>query len=168
MLLIPELALARTREAMHNSWDKNDPKDARVILQLLKTGLAQTWHDPPVNAINDVQELPKTHFQVRLARVRVWHTPRNHYSRCISRRLIAADLSPKFGPAASRETDLRDPAKAGLTGSCYTPQIQLSDSSFRLGSFSASAVFGVGGAVACHWVANTSGGQSWSTLCGRT
>jgi hypothetical protein len=73
------LALARTREAMHNSWDKNDPKDAQVILHLLKTGLAQTWHDPVVNGINNVQELSKTHFQVTLARVRVWHTLRNHY-----------------------------------------------------------------------------------------
>jgi transposase len=77
--LIPTLALARTREAMHNSWDKNDPKDAQVILHLLKTGLAQTWHDPVVNGINNVQELSKTHFQVTLARVRVWHTLRNHY-----------------------------------------------------------------------------------------
>lgn len=77
--LIPTLALARTREAMHNSWDKNDSKDAQVILHLLKTGLAQTWHDPIVNGINDVQELSKTHFQVTLARVRVWHTLRNHY-----------------------------------------------------------------------------------------
>lgn len=77
--LIPTLALARTREAMHNSWDKNDPKDAQVILHLLKTGLAQTWHDPIVNGINDIQELSKTHFQVTLARVRVWHTLRNHY-----------------------------------------------------------------------------------------
>jgi hypothetical protein len=64
---------------MHNSWDKNDPKDAQVILHLLKTGLAQTWHDPMVKGINDVQELSKTHFQVTLARVRVWHTLRNHY-----------------------------------------------------------------------------------------
>jgi transposase len=77
--LIPTPALARTREAMHNSWDKNDPKDAQVILHLLKTGLAQTWHDPLVNGINDVQELSKTHFQITLARVRVWHTLRNHY-----------------------------------------------------------------------------------------
>jgi transposase len=76
--LIPTVALARTREAMHNSWDKNDSKDAQVILHLLKTGLAQTWHDPTVNGINDVQEL-SSHFQVTLARVRVWHTLRNHY-----------------------------------------------------------------------------------------
>ena len=67
--LIPTLALARTRAAMHNSWDKNDPKDAQVILPLLKTGLAQTWHDPMVKGINDVQELSKTHFQVTRARV---------------------------------------------------------------------------------------------------
>src|ERR1700756_452570 len=65
MRLIPTLALARTREAMHNSWDKNDPKDAQLILHLLKTGLAQTWHDPLVSGVNDVQELSKTHFQVR-------------------------------------------------------------------------------------------------------
>jgi hypothetical protein len=72
--LIPTLALARTREAMHNSWDKNDPKDAQVILHLLKTGLTQIWHDPVVNRINDMRELSKTHCQITLARVRVWHT----------------------------------------------------------------------------------------------
>ena len=72
--LIPTLARARTREAMHNSWDKNDPKDAQVILHLLKTGLTQIWHDPVVNRINDMRELSKTHCQITLARVRVWHT----------------------------------------------------------------------------------------------
>jgi hypothetical protein len=77
--LIPTLALARTREAMHNSWDKNDPKDAQVILHLLKTGLSQIWHDPMVNGSNDAQELSKTHHQVALARTRVWHSLRNHY-----------------------------------------------------------------------------------------
>jgi Transposase len=77
--LIPTLALARTREAMHNSWDKNDPKDAQVILHLLKTGLTQTWHDPLVSGTHDAQELSKTHHQVALARTRVWHSLRNHY-----------------------------------------------------------------------------------------
>src|SRR5215472_5983989 len=77
--LIPTMALARTREAMHNSWDKNDPKDAQVILHLLKIGLGQTWHDPLVNGINDAQELSKTNHQVTLARTRVWHSLRNHY-----------------------------------------------------------------------------------------
>lgn len=77
--LIPTLALARTREAMHNSWDKNDPKDAQVILHLLKTGLSQTWHDPLLSGTNDAQELSKTYHQVTLARTRVWHSLRNHY-----------------------------------------------------------------------------------------
>jgi len=33
--LVSSLALARTREALHNSWDKNDPKDAQVVLHML-------------------------------------------------------------------------------------------------------------------------------------
>jgi transposase len=33
--LISSMALARTREALHNGWDKNDPKDAQVILLIL-------------------------------------------------------------------------------------------------------------------------------------
>ena len=42
--LVSSLAVARTREAMYNSWDKNDPKDAQVILHLLKTGRrSDTW-----------------------------------------------------------------------------------------------------------------------------
>jgi transposase len=77
--LIPTLALARTREAMNNSWDKNDPRDAQVILHLLKTGLSQTWCDPLPRGTNDAQELSKTHHQVTLARTRVWHRLRNHY-----------------------------------------------------------------------------------------
>src|SRR5690606_37267921 len=28
--LVSSMAAARTREALHNSWDKNDPKDAQV------------------------------------------------------------------------------------------------------------------------------------------
>ncbi len=60
--LIPSVALARTREAMHNSWDKNDPKDAQVILYLLKGRLTQHFHDP----MNDLQELSKTHHYVSL------------------------------------------------------------------------------------------------------
>lgn len=51
--LISSLALARTREAMHNSWDKNDPKDAQVILHLLQAGLTQHYHDPMVHNLND-------------------------------------------------------------------------------------------------------------------
>jgi transposase len=46
--LISSLALARTREALHNGWDKNDPKDAQVILHMLSIGATQVYCDPLV------------------------------------------------------------------------------------------------------------------------
>ncbi len=36
--LISSVALARTREALHNGWDKNDPKDAQVMLHMIRIG----------------------------------------------------------------------------------------------------------------------------------
>ncbi len=77
--LISSLASARTREALYNSWDKNDPKDAQVILHLLKTGITQTYNDPSFNQGNDIQELSKTHEQVSLRKVRVQHSIMTHY-----------------------------------------------------------------------------------------
>lgn len=77
--LISSVASARTREAMYNSWDKNDPKDAQVILHLLKTGLTQIYHDPLVNKYNDIQELSKTYQQVSLRKVKVQHSIMTHY-----------------------------------------------------------------------------------------
>jgi len=59
--LVSSLALARTREALHNSWDKNDPKDAQVMLHMLRIQATQVYHDPLRAGINDVQELSKTH-----------------------------------------------------------------------------------------------------------
>lgn len=41
--IVSSIAVARTREALHNSWDKNDPKDAQVILHLLKGGVTQRF-----------------------------------------------------------------------------------------------------------------------------
>jgi transposase len=51
--LAPSLAVARTREAMHNSWDKNDP-NAQVLLHLLKTDVIQHYHDPLANHVHDL------------------------------------------------------------------------------------------------------------------
>lgn len=62
--LVSSVALARTREALHNSWDKNDPKDAQVILHMMKIGSEQFYHDPLVHGTNDIQELSKTHDMV--------------------------------------------------------------------------------------------------------
>jgi transposase len=77
--LISSVAAARTREAMFNSWDKNDPKDAQVILHMLQTGLTQTFYDPLINQTNDIQELSKTYYQVCLRKVRVQHSIMTHY-----------------------------------------------------------------------------------------
>ena len=77
--LISSLALARTREALHNSWDKNDPKDAQVILHLLKGRLTQHYHDPIIHNLNDLQELSKTHHQVSLEKTGTQHRLLTHY-----------------------------------------------------------------------------------------
>jgi transposase len=77
--LISSLALARTREALHNSWDKNDPKDAQVILHMLKIGAVQCYHDPLAAGIHDVQELSKTHEAVSKAKTEVLHRILTHY-----------------------------------------------------------------------------------------
>jgi len=79
LYLISSLAAARTREAIHNSWDKNDPKDAQVILHLLKTGYVQTYYDPLIQQFQDIQEISKTYHQVSLRKVQVQHSIVNHY-----------------------------------------------------------------------------------------
>ncbi|WWT31901.1 IS110 family transposase [Pelagibacterium nitratireducens] len=77
--LISSLALARTREALHNSWDKNDPKDAQVMLHMLKIEATQRYHDPLRAGINDVQELSKTHEAIAKAKTEIQHRILTHY-----------------------------------------------------------------------------------------
>lgn len=77
--LISSVAVARTRDAMYNSWDKNDPKDTQVLLHLLKTGVPPRYHDPLVHAVNDLQEFAQTHYQISLRKVRVQHSIMTHY-----------------------------------------------------------------------------------------
>jgi len=55
--LVSSVALARTREALHDSWDKNDPKDAQVILHMIEIGNEPFCHDPLVRGTYDIQEL---------------------------------------------------------------------------------------------------------------
>jgi transposase len=77
--LISSLAAARFREAIFNSWDKNDPKDAQVILELLKQGRVLRYYDPFIEGIHDLQELSKTYMQIALARMRLHHSLLTHY-----------------------------------------------------------------------------------------
>jgi len=77
--LVSSLAAARTREALHNSWDKNDPKDAQVILHMLRIQATQLYHDPLRAGINDVQELSKTHEAIARAKTEIQHRILTHY-----------------------------------------------------------------------------------------
>lgn len=77
--LVSSVAVARTRDALFNAWDKNDPRDAQVILHLLETGVTQTYRDPLLDQTNDIQELSNTHYQVSLRKTRVQHSILNHF-----------------------------------------------------------------------------------------
>jgi Transposase len=76
---VSSLAVARTREALFNTWDKNDPKDAQVILHLLKTGATQCFVDPLPTGYLDLQEMANAYQQVSLRKVRVYHSIVTHH-----------------------------------------------------------------------------------------
>lgn len=77
--LVSSVALARTREALNNSWDKNDPKDAQVILHMMQIGNEQHYYDPMLSGTNDLQELSKTHDIVSRSKTELWHRVLTHY-----------------------------------------------------------------------------------------
>lgn len=77
--LASSLACARVREALFNSWDKNDRKDAKVIMYLLAQGLTKPFHDPLLHGYMHLQELAGTYQQISLARTRCQHSLVNHY-----------------------------------------------------------------------------------------
>lgn len=77
--LVSSVAGARYREALFNSWDKNDPKDASVILAMLKQGMTMRYVDPLLAGHHGLQELSKTHYQISLARTRLQHSLMTHY-----------------------------------------------------------------------------------------
>jgi len=54
---VSSIATCRTREALYNSWDKNDPKDAQVILHLLKAGTTPIFDDPLELGYHDLRGL---------------------------------------------------------------------------------------------------------------
>ena len=77
--LISSLASSRYRKAIFNSWDKNDPKDAGIWLELLKRGIVQIYTDPIKSAFHDIQELSKTYYHITLSRTRLQHSILTHY-----------------------------------------------------------------------------------------
>lgn len=79
LVLVSSVAGARLREAVFNSWDKNDPKDAQVIMRLLKQGMTQRYCDPLVTKTHDLQELSKTYLHISRTRTRLQHVLITHY-----------------------------------------------------------------------------------------
>ena len=91
--LVSSVALARSREAMHNSRDccrgpwpqcgrvspGDDPKDAQVILPMLQIGAVHVFHDPLMAGTGDIQELSKTREMVARATTALWHRLLTHY-----------------------------------------------------------------------------------------
>lgn len=77
--LVSSLSCARAREMLHKTWDKNDRKDANVVLYLMNQGLMQPFHDPLVSGIFDAQEICNTYYQISLARTRSMNSLFNHY-----------------------------------------------------------------------------------------
>jgi transposase len=76
---VSSLAVARTREALHNSWDKNDRKDAHVILHLLRTGVTQIYFDPVIEQVNDLRELSSAYLETSLRKTQIQNSLINHY-----------------------------------------------------------------------------------------
>lgn len=76
---VSSVAVSRTREALHNSRDKNDPKDAAVILHLLRTDVTQTYFDPVIEQVNDLKELSLRYAQISKRTTKVKNSLKNHY-----------------------------------------------------------------------------------------
>ncbi|VEB95345.1 Transposase IS116/IS110/IS902 family [Cedecea lapagei] len=77
--LVSSLACARAREMLFKTWDKNDRKDASVILYLMEQGLSSPFFDPLLNKMMDIQEISNTYYQISLARTRSLNSLVNHY-----------------------------------------------------------------------------------------
>ena len=77
--LVSSVACARTREAIYNSRDKNDPKDTNVILYLLQAGFTQRYYDPLLHGHHDLQELANTYSVIVFRRAQALHSLKNHY-----------------------------------------------------------------------------------------
>ncbi|MEO0436492.1 MAG: IS110 family transposase [Pseudomonadota bacterium] len=77
--LVSSLPCARAREMLHNTWDKNDRKDASVVLYLMNQGISEPFHDPLVSGVMDIQELSNTYHQLQKARTLLLHSLFNHY-----------------------------------------------------------------------------------------
>ncbi len=73
--LVSSVGLARTHEALHNSWEKNDPKDAQVILHMLEIDAVQCGRDRLVTGVcrRVHRSGGETHVVVSRSKTELWH-----------------------------------------------------------------------------------------------
>ena len=50
-----------------------------MILHMMQTGNEQFYHDPLLSAMNDLQDLSKTHDIVSRSKTELWHRIMTHY-----------------------------------------------------------------------------------------
>lgn len=96
--LISSVGLARTREALHNGWDKNDPKDAQVMPHMIRIGASQVYHDTWLRALT------------------VWSDHCDRLSRDRWLQLEWAAVAPRAVPRGQEE-DLHDGCRPRARGS---------------------------------------------------
>lgn len=75
---VSSIAVARYREMIFDTWDKNDRKDTAVILHLMKLGIVQKYHHPSGTA-QGLIELSNIYRHVTLLRTRVQHQFITHF-----------------------------------------------------------------------------------------
>lgn len=86
---------------LFKTWDKNDRKDASVIMYFLEQGLSSPFYDPLVSGIIDIQEISDTYHQVTLARTRCLNSLVNHYLTLYFPKLTSFCICPRQSGSAS-------------------------------------------------------------------
>ena len=87
-----------------------NPKDAQVILHMLKIGATQTYCDPVRAGINDIQELSKTHEVISKAKTELWHRLLTHYLPLALRSLASPATPEAIGSSRFSSSFQRPPA----------------------------------------------------------
>lgn len=58
---------------------ETDPKDAQIILHMVRIGHVQCYCDPLAHRLVDIQELSKTHEAISRSKTELWHRLLTHY-----------------------------------------------------------------------------------------
>ena len=79
IVLLSSLRAARFREATFGTTDKNDRKDSIVLLNMMKQGIIQHYHEPLYSSCHDLRELSNVYNKVTTDRTKAQHVLVTHY-----------------------------------------------------------------------------------------